>query len=125
MGGIAGSQTLTLVIRGQALGQLSSHNLRWLMTKEVLVGLLNGTLWAIVVAVITQLWFDDAQLGLIIGAALVINMAAATAAGVAIPTLLQRMGIDPALAGGVVLTTVTDVVGFVSFLGLASAILLH
>jgi len=95
------------------------------MTKEVLVGLLNGTLWAIVVAVITQLWFDDAQLGLIIGAALVINMAAATAAGVAIPTLLQRMGIDPALAGGVVLTTVTDVVGFVSFLGLASAILLH
>ncbi len=125
MGGIAGSQTLTLVIRGQALGQLSSHNLRWLLAKEVWVGLLNGTLWASIFAVITYLWFDDLQLGLIIGAALVINMTAATAAGVAVPTLLRRFGVDPALAGSVVLTTVTDVVGFASFLGLASAVLLR
>ncbi|MEM6984969.1 MAG: magnesium transporter [Pseudomonadota bacterium] len=125
MGGIAGSQTLTLVIRGQALGHLSSHNLKWLMSKEVLVGLVNGLFWATIVAFITYLWFDDAGLGWIIGAALVINMTAATAAGVAVPTILRRMGVDPALAGSVILTTVTDVVGFVSFLGLASAILLR
>lgn len=125
MGGIAGSQTLTLVIRGQALGHLSSHNLKWLMTKEVLAGFVNGVIWASIVAVITYLWFDDIGLGWIIGAALVINMAVATAAGVAIPILLRRMGVDPALAGGVILTTVTDVVGFVAFLGLASAILLN
>ncbi|MEM9603771.1 MAG: magnesium transporter [Pseudomonadota bacterium] len=125
MGGIAGSQTLTLVIRGQALGHLSSHNVRWLLNKEVIVGFVNGVFWATIVALITYLWFGDAELGLIIAAALVINMAAATAAGVAVPTLLRRMGVDPALAGSVVLTTVTDVVGFVAFLGLASAVLLR
>jgi magnesium transporter len=120
MGGIAGSQTLTLVIRGQALGQIGAGNTRWLMAKEAVVGLLNGLLWSIVVATIAWLWFGDARVGLIIGLALIINMSAAAIAGVLIPVTLKRLGIDPALAGGVVLTTVTDVVGLLSFLGLAT-----
>jgi magnesium transporter len=124
MGGIAGSQTLTLTIRGLALGQVSSANLRWLGNKELTVGLLNGFAWAIVVAIVTYFWFQDAGIALIIAAAMMLNLIAAAISGVLIPVALARMGIDPALSGAVVLTTVTDVVGFLSFLGLATLFLL-
>jgi magnesium transporter len=120
MGGIAGSQTLTLVIRSIALGQLGQSNTRWLMLKEISVGLLNGLLWALVVATIAYAWFGSKSIGMIIAAAMVINLVVATTAGVAIPIMLKRIGIDPALAGGVLLTTVTDVIGFMAFLGLAT-----
>lgn len=124
MGGIAGGQTLTLVIRGLALNQISDSNTRWLIAKESAVGVMNGALWAIVVGVISWLWFSDMQLGIIIAAAMTINLIIAAFSGVAIPVIQKRMGIDPALAGYVVLTTVTDVVGFLSFLGLATLFLL-
>ncbi|MBT3310172.1 MAG: magnesium transporter [Gammaproteobacteria bacterium] len=124
MGGIAGGQTLTLVIRGIALNQISESNTRWLIAKESAVGVLNGMLWAIVVGMISWLWFNDGKLGLVIAAAMTINLIIAALSGVVIPVLQKRMGIDPALAGYVVLTTVTDVVGFLSFLGLATLFLL-
>jgi magnesium transporter len=124
MGGIAGSQTLTLTIRGLALGQVSSSNLRWLSNKELNVGLVNGLIWAIVVALVTFVWFQDAGIALIIAAAMLLNLVAAAISGVMIPVILTRMDIDPALSGAVVLTTVTDVVGFLSFLGLATLFLL-
>jgi magnesium transporter len=125
MGGIAGTQTLTLIVRGLALGQVSGSNATRLITKEVLVGVLNGVLWAAVVGAVAWLWFGDARIGLVIGAAIVINLLAAALSGVLIPLALKRMHIDPALAGGVVLTTITDVVGFLAFLGLGTAILLR
>ena len=124
MGGIAGSQTLTLVIRGQALGQISRSNTRWLLNKELLVSLLNGAIWATVVGIVVFMWFGDYRIGVIIGAALIINLVFAALSGVLIPFLLRSLNIDPALAGGVVLTTVTDVAGFVAFLGLATIFLL-
>ncbi|MEW4981840.1 MAG: magnesium transporter [Cycloclasticus sp.] len=123
MGGIAGSQTLMLVIRGIALNQIGKTNSRWLLWKELSVGTLNGILWACVVAVITGLWFQSQSLGLLIGAALIINLIFAALAGATIPLTLKRMNIDPAIAGGVILTTVTDVIGFFSFLGLATVFL--
>ena len=120
MGGIAGSQTLTLVIRGQALDQISRSNAKQLLRKEMGVGILNGIAWAVVVAAITFFWFKSAELGLIIAAAILINIVVAAAAGFTIPLLLKKLSIDPALAGSVVLTTVTDVVGFFAFLGLGA-----
>ncbi|RLQ21920.1 magnesium transporter [Seongchinamella sediminis] len=120
MGGIAGTQTLTVLVRGIAMGQVGRNNQNWLLSREVTIGLLNGLVWAAVVAVAASLWFDDWHIGLIIAAALIINLVTAAFTGAALPLLLTRMNIDPALAGGVVLTTVTDVVGFVSFLGLAT-----
>jgi magnesium transporter len=123
MGGVAGSQTLTIAIRGIALGQLSKSNARALMFKEAAVGLLNGLAWACVVSVIVILWFGDVSLGFIIGLAMIINLIVAAFAGAVIPMGLKRYGIDPAIAGGVLLTTVTDVVGFMTFLGLASIFL--
>lgn len=120
MGGIAGTQTLTVMVRGIALGQVSKNNEAWLINREVAVGVLNGMLWASVVAVAASLWFGDWSLGLIIALAMVINLVTAAFTGAALPLLLKRMKVDPALAGGVVLTTVTDVVGFFSFLGLAT-----
>ena len=124
MGGIAGSQTLTIVIRGLALGKIGKTNARWLMFKELAVGSLNSLLWAVVVALIAMAWFQSANIGLIIGAALIINLVCAALAGFSLPLLLQRFGIDPALAGSVILTTVTDVVGFMAFLGLGTLFLL-
>lgn len=120
MGGVAGSQTLTLVIRAMALGQVKPDNSRYLIFKELGVGLLNGLLWATMVGTTAMLWLDDVRIGLIIGAAMVINLLVAAGAGASVPMLLRRAGIDPALAGGVALTTITDVVGFFSFLGLAT-----
>jgi magnesium transporter len=120
MGGIAGSQVLTLVIRGQALGHISSSNISWLMNRELAVGFFNGLLWASVIAAITFFWFNDPLLAAIIAAAIIINLLVAVLSGAALPIILKRQRIDPALAGGVILTTITDVVGFFSFLGLAS-----
>ena len=123
MGGIAGSQTLTIVVRGLALGQVGEANSRTVLAREIGVGLLNGCLWAVVVAFVAGIWFGDTQLGLVIASAMIINLFTAGFAGAAIPLVLKRYGIDPALAGGVVLTTVTDVVGFFAFLGLAARFL--
>ena len=120
MGGVAGTQTLTVLIRGLAMGQLNNRSQRWLVAREALVGLANGILWALVVAAAASAWFEDWTLGLVIAAAMMINLMTAGIAGAVIPLTLKRLGIDPALAGGVVLTTVTDVVGFLSFLGLAA-----
>jgi len=120
MGGVAGSQTLTLFIRNMAQDELFDRNLAWLTRREIAVGVINGCLWALVVAVVASVFFQDSNLGLIIAAALVINLVVAAAAGALLPSLLRSIGIDPAIAGTVVLTTITDVVGFLSFLGLAT-----
>ena len=124
MGGIAGSQTLTLVIRGLALGQVQKGNVRVLLNREIGVSILNGLLWAAVVAALAVAWFGDWGIGGVIAAAILLNLLCAALAGLAIPLILERMGIDPALAGSVILTTVTDVVGFFAFLGLATVLLL-
>jgi magnesium transporter len=124
MGGIAGSQTLTLTIRGIALGQLSSKNTRWLILKELAVGSLNSLIWAAVVAVIAGFWFQDVNIGLLIATAMCINLIVASLVGTVLPMALEKIGIDPALAGSVLLTTVTDIVGFLSFLGLATLFLI-
>ena len=123
MGGVAGSQTLTVVIRGMALGQVERSNLSWLLSKEFTVGALNGMLYALVAGAVVSLWFQDSTMALIIGAAMAINLTAAAITGTLLPVLLRSINIDPALAGTVVLTTVTDIVGFVSFLGLATVFL--
>jgi magnesium transporter len=124
MGGIAGSQTLVLIIRGLALGQIEHANARWLLGREVAVGLLNGLTVSAIVATAGGIWFHDWKLGAIIFAALLINLLAAALAGVGVPLGLKRMGIDPALAGSVVLTTITDAVGFASLLGLGTLFLI-
>ena len=120
MGGIAGSQTLTLIIRAQALDQVEKANAAWLVRRELMVGAINGLLWSVVVAGVAVLWFGDYTIGLIIGLAIIINLIVGTCSGSLLPILLKAKGVDPALAGGVVLTTITDVVGFLAFLGLAT-----
>ncbi|MBE0486294.1 magnesium transporter [Marinobacter sp.] len=120
MGGIAGSQTLTLMIRGMAVGQVSSTNVRWLLNREFLATTLNGFLFAIVVSAAAMLWFRDPIIGLVIAMALIINLTIASIVGTLLPLTLKKLDIDPALAGGVILLTTTDVVGFLSFLGLAT-----
>ena len=120
MGGIAGTQSLTILIRAMAMGQINGRNQFWLVGRESLVGLLNGLLWAGVIAITASLWFGDATLGVIIACAMLINLATAGLAGAGLPLLLRRLRIDPALAGGVLVTTVTDVMGFLAFLGLAA-----
>ena len=120
MGGIAGTQTLTLVIRGQATGQLGRNNMLWMLNREFVIAALNGMLWATIVALGASYFFDDPRLGLVIAVAMVATILIAAVAGSLLPSLLRRMDIDPAIAGGVVLTTITDVAGFFIFLGLAS-----
>lgn len=120
MGGVAGTQALTVVIRGIALGQVGRHNRNWLINRELLIGSLNGLCWSMVIAVAASFWFNDPKLGGIIAAAIIINMTTAGVAGAVLPITLKALKIDPALAGGMALTTVTDVVGFMSFLGLAT-----
>ncbi len=120
MGGVAGNQTLTLVIRGMALGQIGRTNSIWLMWRELGVGFFNGILWALVAAVIAIIWFDDNKLGYIFAGAMIVNLVTAALSGAFLPLFLKRLNIDPALAGSVVLTTITDVVGFLSFLGFAA-----
>jgi magnesium transporter len=124
MGGIAGSQTLTLVIRGMALGKINPSNARTIFRKELGVGIWNGLIWAVVIATVAGLWFDSLSLSFVIASAIVVNLIMAAISGAVIPLLLKRFGIDPALSGSVILTTVTDVVGFFAFLGLASLFLI-
>ena len=123
MGGIAGTQTVTLIIRAIAVGQVQPSNARWLFFKELGVGAVNGLAWAAVIALTTWLWFGTWDVAAVIFVAIVINLVAAAMAGVLIPMTLKRLHIDPALAGGVILTTVTDVVGFAALLGLGSIFL--
>lgn len=123
MGGIAGSQTLTLMIRGLALGQVTPANIKALFRKECGVGGLNGVIWATVIGVITYHWFDSFLIGLVIAIAILVNILAAAVSGIAVPMALKRLKLDPALSGSVILTTVTDIVGFVAFLGLGTLLL--
>ena len=120
MGGIAGTQSLTVLIRAMAMGQINDRTEIWLVRREILVSALNGLIWAFVMALVTTYWFDDSTLGLIIAFAIIVNLLTGGIAGASLPLLLERLKIDPALAGGVILTTVTDVVGFWAFLGLAA-----
>ena len=120
MGGIAGTQSLTILIRAMAMGQINDRNQFWLIGRESLIGLINGILWAAVIAISAAFWFDDNTLGLIIACAMLINLITAGVSGAGLPLILQRLNIDPALAGGVLVTTITDIVGFLTFLGLAT-----
>jgi magnesium transporter len=123
MGGIAGTQTVTLIIRGLALGQVQWSNARWLLFKEIAVGGLNGLLWALVVGLVTAYWFGTWQIAAIIAAAMLINLLAAAAVGVLVPLALRRFEIDPALSAGVIITTFTDCIGFATLLGLGAIFL--
>ncbi len=120
MGGVAGTQTLTVIIRGIAVGHISLSNIKWLLSRELWVGLINGGLWAVVMGAVAAIWFNDMLLAYIIAAAMFINLIVAAFAGALLPIMLKQMKIDPALAGGVTLTTITDIVGFIAFLGLAT-----
>lgn len=123
MGGVAGNQTLTLVIRGMALGHVSPTNSRWLIGKELAIGFLNGMIWAILIASVVAIWKQDWMLGGVIAFAMMINMVVAGLSGAILPIIMKKMKIDPALAGSVILTTVTDVVGIFAFLGTATLLL--
>ncbi len=124
MGGVAGTQSLTIITRAIALGQINRANISGILRKELMVGILNGIGWAIVVSLFAYLWFGVWMIGAILGAAMIINLVIAAIAGFSIPLILRRLNVDPALAGGVVLTTVTDVIGYMSFLGLGAIFLL-
>lgn len=124
MGGIAGSQVLTIIIRGLALGQLERSNVRWFIAKQLAVVGLNAILLSVVVGLIAYAWFGSLSIGLIIGGALIINLLIATVVGCGVPLLLKRLDIDPALAGPVVVMTFTDIMGFLVFLGLGTIYLL-
>ena len=124
MGGVAGNQTLTLVIRGMALGHVSSANARWLISKELAIGFLNGVIWSVLIASVIAIWKQDLMLGAVIAFAMMINMVAAGLAGASLPIIMKRLKIDPALAGSVILTTITDVVGIFAFLGTATWLLI-
>ncbi|MBI3545519.1 MAG: magnesium transporter [Gammaproteobacteria bacterium] len=123
MGGNAGTQTLTVVVRGLALGIVTEANARVVLIKELMVGMLNGLLWAVTVGIVTILWHNNYLVALALALAMVINLAFAALSGVLIPIIVRRVGVDPAVASGVILTTVTDVVGFFAFLGLATLFL--
>jgi magnesium transporter len=123
MGGNAGTQSLTVAVRAIATKDLTSANVWRVIRREVLVGLFNGAVFAVIMGVIGTIWFGSPLLGLVIATAMVINLVVAGLAGTAIPVLLERFGIDPALASGAFVTTVTDVVGFFAFLALAGAVL--
>ena len=120
MGGIAGTQTLIIVTRGIATGRVTSANIKTLINKEVAVSGLNGIIWSIVIGLITYYWFSDLLLSLVIALAIITNLLVAAFSGAFLPLALTKLKIDPALAGGVILTTITDVIGFVAFLGLAA-----
>ena len=123
MGGIAGTQTLIIVTRGIATGRVTTANIKSLINKEVAVSGLNGVIWSIVIAFVTYYWFSDVMLSVVIGLAIIVNLVVAAFSGAFLPLLLTRLKIDPALAGGVILTTITDVIGFVAFLGLAALVI--
>ena len=120
MGGIAGTQTVTLLIRGLALGQVQWANARWLLFKEIAVAGFNGIIWAVVVGAVTVFWFGTWKIAGVIAAAMLINLLAAAIVGVVVPLTLRRFAIDPALSAGVILTTFTDCIGFATLLGLGA-----
>lgn len=120
MGGVGGSQTLTVIIRGMAAGHIGPNNMNWLLSRELQVGAANGVLWAVLLGTGVALWSGDPMMGTILGSALIINLIAGALSGALLPGFLKSIKIDPALAGGVTLTTVTDVVGYLAFLGLAT-----
>ena len=125
MGGVAGNQTLILVIRGVAMGRIQKSNAMQLLSKEIMVSLVNGLFWAIIVSIFAVLLFQTTwKIGIIVGASMLLNIFASAVAGVTIPFMLKRIGVDPALASGVMMTTLTDVLGFVTFLGLATFFLI-
>jgi len=124
MGGIAGTQTVTLIVRGLALGQVQWANARWLLFKEIAVGAANGVIWAAVVGALTLGWFGTWKIAAIIAAAMLVNLLAAAIVGVTVPLALRRLRVDPALAAGVILTTFTDCIGFATLLGLGTLFLL-
>jgi magnesium transporter len=123
MGGIAGTQTVTLIIRGIALGQVEWVNAKWLLWKEIAVGGLNGLIWAVIVGAVTIVWYGTWKISAIIAAATLVNLLCAAAVGVVVPLGLKRMKIDPALSAGVILTTFTDCIGFATLLGLGALFL--
>lgn len=123
MGGVAGNQTVALVIRGLAVGHIGDSNQKELLLKEAGIGLLNGILWASIIGGIVMVWKGDIMLGAIISAAMLVNLTVAGIAGVTIPLILKKMNIDPALAGGMALTTITDIIGLFAFLGLATVLM--
>jgi magnesium transporter len=124
MGGNAGTQTLTVAVRALATRDLTQTNASRVVGREVAVGLINGLGFAVIMGIVAWVWFDQPMIGLVIAAAMVVNLAAAALAGILVPILLDKVGADPALASGTFVTTVTDVVGFFVFLGLAAMVLL-
>ena len=124
MGGVAATQTLTIVLRGLTLEQINSSNLKWLFKRELAVSILNGLILSILVGITTYLWFNEITLSLLISFALIINLVSSVIAGVFVPIILRSVNQDPAISGSVVVTTVTDVIGFLSFLGLATIFLI-
>jgi magnesium transporter len=124
MGGVAATQTLTIVLRGLTLEQINSSNMKWLFKRELAVSILNGVILSVLVGSITFLWFGELVLSLLISFALIINLISSVVAGVFVPLILRRFNQDPAIGGSVVVTTVTDVIGFLSFLGLATIFLI-
>ena len=124
MGGVAATQTLTIVLRGLTLEQINASNLRWLFKRELAVSILNGIVLSILVGLATYFWFNEITLALLISFALIINLVSSVIAGVFVPIILRGFNQDPAISGSVVVTTVTDVVGFLSFLGLATVFLI-
>ena len=124
MGGVAATQTLTIVLRGLTLEQINASNLRWLFKRELAVSILNGIVLSILVGLATYFWFSEITLALLISFALIINLVSSVIAGVFVPIILRSFNQDPAISGSVVVTTVTDVIGFLSFLGLATVFLI-
>ena len=124
MGGVAATQTLTIMVRGMALNQINRSNIRWLITREAIVGLGNGLLWAAIVSLIAAYWFNDFLIAQIIGIAMIINLIIAVLSGASVPLILKVLRIDPGIGGAVIVTTITDVTGFISFLGLATLYLM-
>ena len=124
MGGVAATQTLTIMVRGMALNQINRSNIRWLITREAIVGLGNGLLWAAIVSLIAAYWFNDFLIAQIIGIAMIINLIIAVLSGASVPIILKALRIDPGIGGAVIVTTITDVTGFISFLGLATLYLM-
>jgi len=124
MGGVAATQTLTIVLRGLTLEQINTSNIKWLFKRELAVSIINGIVLSTLVAISTYLWFQDYTLAVLIASALVINLISSVIAGILVPLILRKLNQDPAIGGSVVVTTVTDVVGFFSFLGLATIYLI-
>ena len=120
MGGVVATQTLTIVLRGLTLEQINTSNIRWLFKRELAVSIINGIVLSLLVGVSTFLWFEDKTLSVLISCALVINLISSVIAGILVPLALRKFNQDPAISGSVVVTTVTDVIGFISFLGLAT-----